>query len=173
METLSFALSLVGFFAAIAPNLIKGKNMKLILFFLVCANTLYALSYLAGGSGINGSISGFLGAAIAGSNYIFESRNRNVPYWMIGIYCVAFTSLHLIIGGFTLLSLISILAALAFVLGIIQKNGKLYRVWALANIILWVVYDICSKSWEILPVHSIQLISVFVGMFLHDRKKTV
>lgn len=171
MEILSLILSVVGFCAAVAPNLIKGKNMKLILFFLVCANTLYAFSYLAGGSGINGAVSGFLGAAIAGSNYFFDSRNRDVPKWMIAIYCVAFVSLHLIIGGFTLVSVISILAALAFVLGIIQKNGKMYRIWAFANIVLWVVYDICSKSWEILPVHSIQLISVIAGMLLHDRKK--
>lgn len=172
METLSFIFSVVGFFAGIAPNLIKGKNMKLILFLLVCCNLLYGCSYLVGGGdGINGAASGFLGAAVAGINYIFESKDRPVPKWLALVYGVTFTALHLSLGGFTLSSLFSILATAAFILCIIQKNGKMYRVWALANISFWVIYDIISQSYEILPVHSIQVLTVIIGMIIYDRKK--
>jgi hypothetical protein len=170
METLAYILSIAGFFAAIMPNLLKGKNMKLILFFLVCANLLYSFSYLAEGQGINGSAAGFLGAAIAGINFTFESKGNPVPKWLVGIYFFVFIAVQLLVAPISYLTAIIVGAGVAFLMGVLQPNGKLYRIWALLNIALWVLYDILTKSYSLLLVHSLQTVSVVVGMLLHDRK---
>lgn len=171
METLAFILSTVGFIAAVTPNLLKGKNLKLILVFLVCANILYAGSYLAEGKGINGSAAGFLGAAIAGINYLFESKGNPIPKWLIGIYFLVAIALQLLVAEFSWLTVIIIGAFVAFLMGVLQSNGKMYRIWALLNILLWVLYDILTQSDAILPYHCIQTVSVLMGMLLHDRKE--
>lgn len=172
MQTLAFVLSIAGLLAAMTPNLLKGKNLKLILVFLVCANLLYAFSYLAEGKGINGSAAGFLGAAIAGLNFIFESKGKPVPKWLVAVYFVVAITVQLLVAEITYLTAIIVGAVAAFLMGVLQPNGKMYRIWALLNIVLWVVYDILSKSYALLPVHSIQALTVVIGMLVHDRKKT-
>ena len=153
------------------PNLLKGKNLKLILVFLVCANLLYAFSYLAEGKGINGSAAGFLGAAIAAVNFTFDSKGKPVPKWLIAIYFVVTISVQLLVAPITYLTIVIVAATTAFLMGVLQPNGKMYRLWALANILLWVLYDILSKSYALLPVHCFQTVTVIVGMILHDRKE--
>ena len=172
MQTLAFVLSIAGLLAAMTPNLLKGKNLKLILVFLVCANLLYAFSYLAEGKGINGSAAGFLGAAIAGLNFIFESKEKPVPKWLVAVYFVVAITVQLLVAEITYLTVIIVGAVAAFLMGVLQPNGKMYRIWALLNIVLWVVYDILSKSYALLPVHSIQALTVVIGMLVHDRKKS-
>ena len=172
MPTLAFILSILGLLAAITPNLLKGKNLKLILVFLVGANLLYAFSYLAEGKGINGSAAGFLGAVIAGVNFIFESKGKPIPKWLVVIYFAVAITLQLLVAEITCLTAIIVAAVAAFLMGVLQPNGKMYRIWALLNILLWVLYDILTQSYALLPMHSIQTITVVVGMIVHDRKKS-
>ena len=171
METLAFILSVTGFLTAIMPNLLKGKNMKLILFFLVCANLSYALSYLAAGKGINGSAANFLGTVIAAVNFIFESKGNPIPKWLVGIYFAVAIVLQLLVAPISYETAIILAAVMAFLMCVLQPNGKLYRVWAMLNILLWVLYDIVTKSYSQLLVHSLSVITIVVGMILHDRKK--
>ena len=63
MDILAYVLSFLGTVSIIASSLVKGKNMKVILSLVFTANVLVAISYLVGGSGINGAISCFVGAA--------------------------------------------------------------------------------------------------------------
>ena len=171
MPTLALVLSLTGLICAVTPNLLKGKNLKLILCFLVCANLLYAFSYLAEGKGINGSAAGFLGAVISGINFIFESKEKPVPKWLVTLYFAVAIAVQLLVAQITYLTVIIIAAVAAFLMGVLQPNGKMYRLWALLNIVLWVVYDILSKNYAPLLVHSIQTVTVIIGMIIYDRKK--
>lgn len=172
MEILALILSVAGFIGAILPNLLKGRNMKLILFFLICANLFYALSYLAAGKGINGSAANFLGAVISGLNFIFESKGNPVPKWLVGIYFAVAIALQLLVAPISYETAIILGAVMAFLMCVLQPNGKLYRVWALLNISLWVVYDIVTKSYSQLLVHGLSVFTIFIGMIIHDRKKS-
>ena len=66
-------LSLLCLLLCIIASLVKGKNMKLILFLVFGSNLSIALSYLIGGQGINGAASCFIGAAQAIINFFFDS----------------------------------------------------------------------------------------------------
>ena len=173
MQTLSYVLSLLGLLSMILASLTKGERMKTILFLVFCGNVLVATSYLAGGSGINGAAACYLGGVQTLINYFFESKNKPLPKWLIGIYAVAIVALNIwVAGGITPLGVLVIVASLTFILCIGQKNGAKYRFWTLINMILWCVYDILSMTYSVLITHGIQLGFAVVGMIIHDRKKS-
>ncbi len=171
MQILSYVLSILGLVSMISASMVKGKNMKLILFFAFCGNILVATSYLIGGSGINGAASCYLGGVQAIINYFFESKNKPLPKWLIVLYGLAFVALNLAVGGFSPLVILAIVASLTFVIGIGQKNGAKYRFWTIVNMILWCVYDVISKSYSALTSHIPLLIFTVAGMIIHDKKK--
>ena len=172
MQILSLVLSILGFIAVVTASLMKGNKMKQILFLVLCANFLYATSYLTGGSGINGAASCYLGSILAIINYFFESKDKTVPKWLMGIYAVSFIVLNLVVGGFKPLVYLAIVATLAFVLCINQKSGAKYRFWTMVNLLLWFLYDILSESYETTIAHAVQILFTVAGMIIHDRKKS-
>lgn len=171
MQVFSYILSLMGLASAITASLLKGKNMKKILFFVFCSNILVAVSYLLAGSGINGAASCFLGGVQAIINYFFESKNKPLPKWLVAIYAVAFIALNLAVGGFNAIGALAIVASLSFVMCIGQKSGAKYRFWTIVNSVLWCLYDILSKSFGALATHVTLLAFTVIGMIIHDKKK--
>ena len=171
MQILSYVLSLLGLASMIAASLIKGQNMKKILFFVFCGNILVAVSYLFGGSGINGAASCFLGGAQAIINYFFDSKNKPLPKWLVAIYALSFIVLNLAVGGFSAIGILAIVASLTFIMCIGQKSGAKYRFWTIVNNVLWCLYDIFSKSFGALATHIPLMIFTIVGMIIHDKKK--
>ncbi len=171
MQILSFILSTLGLISMITASLIKGKKMKTILFLVFCGNLLVAISYLVGGSGINGAASCFIGAAQTIINYFFESKGKPLPKWLVAIYVVAFIAVNLIVAGLNALCVLAIVASLTFVMCIGQKSGARYRFWTIVNSVLWCSYDIFSKSFSALPTHVILLVFTVAGMIIHDRKE--
>ena len=172
MQILSYVLSFLGLVSMIVASLIKSGNMKKILFLVFCGNFLVAVSYLVGGSGINGAASCFLGAAQTVVNYFFESKGKPIPKWLTVIYALSFVVLNLAVSGFNieLLTVIAIVATLSFVMSIGQGNVAKYRFWIVVNSVLWCTYDILSKSYSALATHVPLLIFTVAGMIIHDRK---
>ena len=171
-EILAYGFSLLGLASMITASLIKGKNMKKILVFVFGGNLFVAISYILDGSGLNGAASCILGCIVTLINYVFQSKNKPVPKWLAAIYGVAFITVNLIVSkGVSGLGLLAIVACLMFVMCINQKNGAKYRIWTIANMSLWVIYDIISGAYSVLPSHIPQLIFPIVGVFVHDIKK--
>ena len=169
MELLAFILSNLATVCVCIPSLLKGKNMKLILLLVFTTNALLATSYILTGAS-NGAASCCIGAAQCLINYaFFERKNREIPRWLIGIYAAAFIFINLLV--FTRLTdLLSIVAAMAFILSICQKNGKMYRIWTVVNSTTWLLYDLLTHSYGPLSTHAILLASLLFGMVMHDRK---
>lgn len=170
MQALSFVFSTLGLISMIVASLVKGKSMKVILALVFCGNFFFAVSYLFGGQGINGAASCFVGAAQSIINYFFDSKNKPIPKWLVAVYALAFVAVNLIVGGFSGLGLLAIIASLSFILCIGQKNGAKYRFWTIVNVVLWCVYDLLSKSFGALTSHIPLLIFTVAGMIIHDRK---
>lgn len=170
MEILSYILSTLGLICIISASLVKGRNMKAILFLVFMANTLVATSYLLGGSGINGAISCYIGSAQTIIYYFFECKGKPIPKWLVAVYCAAFVIVNLAFGGINALCILAIIASLTFVMCIGQKNGAKYRFWTIVNMLLWCSYDVLSKSFGALVTHIPQLLFTVVGMIIHDRK---
>jgi hypothetical protein len=171
MEILATILNYFGLALCVASLLVKGEKMKWTLALVLVANASVGLSYLLGGAGLNGSAACFFGAIQAFINYFFDSKNKPIPKWLVAIYIVAIIALNIwVAGGVTWLGLLIIVASITFVMGIIQKNGKMFRVWSLSNSFLWCVYDLLVKEYDIFTTHLVLLIFAVVGMIIHDRK---
>lgn len=170
MSALSFVFSTLGLVSMIIASLVKGKSMKVILALVFCGNFFFAVSYLLGGQGINGAASCFVGAAQSIINYFFDSKNKPLPKWLVAVYALSFIAVNLIVGGFSGLGILAIIASLSFILCIGQKNGAKYRFWTIVNILLWCFYDLISKSYGALTSHVPLLLFTVAGMIIHDRK---
>lgn len=169
MEILAFVLSTLGTICICVPPLLKGTNMKAILLLLFLSNILIAASYFLTGA-FNGAASCCVGAVQTIINYFFERKNRPVPKWLVAIYAVAFIAVNLLVFAHVT-DMIALLATMAFIIAICQKNGKRYRPWTLGNAGLWILYDVVTLSFGPLSTHAIQFSTIVVGMIMHDRKK--
>ena len=166
---LSYILSILGLAGCISASLIKGKRMKIILLLVCLGNALVATSYLLDG-GINGAISGYIGATQTLVNALFERKQKKVPIWLLCIYAAMFIGCNLAVE-ISALSLLAILPTLFFVLSIGQENGARYRVCIVFNSVLWCTYDICSGSYSGLLAHVSIFLFTVAGMIIHDRKE--
>lgn len=172
MQILSYILSALGLISMISASLIKGRNMKLILFFVFCGNALVGASYHVGGSGINGAAACYLGAIQTLISYLFESKGKPLPKWLIALYALSIIVLNIWVAkGITALGLLVIVASLTFIMCIGQKSGAKYRFWTIVNMVLWCTYDVLSRSYSVLITHIPQLTFTVVGMLIHDIKK--
>ncbi len=172
MQILAYILSLLGLFSMIAASVIKGEKMKTVLFFVFCGNALVGTSYLLDGSGINGAAALYLGATQSLINYFFNSKNKPLPKWLVGIYAVAIIVLNIwVAGGITALGALVIIASLTFIFCIGQSGGAGYRFWTIVNMILWCLYDVLASVYSALITHGILLAFTVIAMIIHDRKK--
>ena len=171
MHTLSFVLGILGLFSMISASLIKGEKMKFILCFVFCGNVLVATSYLIDGKGLNGAAACYLGGLQSLINYLFYSKGKALPKWLIAVYVVAIIAVNVwVANGVKMLGMLVIVASLIFILCIGQTNGAKYRFWSIVNMVLWCVYDIIAPAYPSLLTHVSLLIFTVVGMIVHDRK---
>lgn len=155
----------------IAASLVRGERIRLILVFVFCGNVLIATSYLFDGSGLNGAASCYLGAVQTIVSYLFRSKGRPLPKWLIAVYALSFVVLNLVVAGeITPLVILAIVAPLTFVMSIVQPTGAKYRFWTILNVLLWIVYDILAPVYPALITNGVVLAFTVVGMILHDRK---
>jgi len=132
-------------------------------------NSLLATSYILTGA-FNGAVSCCIGAAQTLINFLYKRKSKAIPRWLIAIYAIAFTIANVLVFS-RLTDSLALLASLAFVMGISQKNGKMYRAWTFANTALWIAYDLISASYGPLSTHIILFITIVLGMIMHDRAK--
>jgi len=166
---ISYILSLLGLVSMIVSSLIKGRNMKKILFFVFFGNALVATSYLVGGNN-SGAVSCFIGAAQAIINSFYDARGRDLPVWLIVVYAVAFIAANLLVFSAPI-DVLAIIASLTFIMCVGQKSGAKYRFWTIINMCLWCLYDILKGSYGPLITHVTLLLFTVAGMIIHDRKK--
>lgn len=172
MALLSYLLSVAGLVSSIVASLVRGKNMRLILFLIFLGNVLVGTSYLCDGKGINGAAALYLGAVQSIINYFFDSKNKRLPKWLIAIYVVAIIVLNIWVAkGVTALGVLVIVASLSFIMGIIQTSGSKYRFWTFVNMILWITYDILSQTYGALTSHVSLFVFTVAGMIIHDKKR--
>lgn len=171
MELVSYILSAMSLILFLSASLIKGKKINAILIMLFTGNALIGIAYLING-GINGAVSSFLGAIVTIINYLFTRGGKKIPVWLSICYAIIFTVVNIVVAnGLSLPSILVIITAYAYIMCIAQENGKMYRVWATLNVVVWCAYDLAGALYAPLMQHSVQLVITLIGMIIHDRKK--
>ena len=142
------------------------KDVKKILVLLATANLAIATSYfLQGPESYNGAISCAIGAGTAIVSGIYDIKGKDIPVFVAVIYGAVFTVAN-IISWTAWYSIIVIIASLMFAISTVQKTGKMYRVWTLGNIFLWIVFDIVSESGSSLISHMTTFTFMTSGMII-------
>lgn len=147
-----------------------SKKMKMVLTLNFTGNLLVGISYFL--------VSGYTGAAICFAacvqvliNYIFDRQQKKVPVYLIFVYAVVFLTVNL----FTFkvwYDVLSLTAALLFVLSVCQSNVKQYRILYAMNSSVWILYDILAGAYGNLFTHVILVVATFAAILIRDVKKT-
>lgn len=170
LDGIILALSLLSTACVILTSYIRG--IKLILFLMAMGNLSIALGYLLDES-YSGAVSCLIGAGTAIISGLYDAKGRDVPMFMICIYAVAFIVANLF--TFTAwYSSIALVASVVYVLSVIQKSGKFYRVWTIINLLLWAAYDIFAAAYGSLTSHTIMILFILSGIILdkiRDKKE--
>lgn len=172
MELSFYIAQIIGVLATVTVvAAAQFKNMKYILLCQIAANLLVALS-----SGMLGGLSGAWICGVAAVQtvvlYILDNRgvSQKTKNWLLPVFAAMY------VGGTILVyqgwgDLISCTCALLYLLAMVQKDAGKYRRYILLNALLWLVYDITIIAIGNMVTHSIELISVIVGMVRLDREK--
>lgn len=171
MEILSYVLSILGLACLLLASVTKGEKMRRILFLIFLGNILIPTSYIVGGEGINAAVSGYVGSVMAIVNYFFQSRKKPIPKWLLVVYGAIFVALNLWVSkGFSIPALLVILGAFTFIGCIAQGSGLPYRLWSIANSVVYCIYDIVVESYSALITHAALLTFAVVGLLFVDLR---
>lgn len=142
------------------------KTKKKIMFMLFGLNIASALNFLFLNS-ISGSLVCFFGAIETVINYLYDSKDKKVPIYIVVFYII----LNLILGFSSyhkLLDLIPIVCALLYCLTVCTKKESNIRKIMFANQSIWLVYDIIVKAYMFSISNVLTLISIIIAMFRYD-----
>lgn len=166
METISFVISgtatILGIWQA------YGKKMRSVLIMNLIGNLLVAISYLL--------VASFSGAAVCLTacvqvviNYIYDMRGKKLPVGLLFCYAAAFCIVNLtVFAGWY--DLISLGATMVYVLAMAQSNVRWFRVLYALNSLLWIFYDIITRSYGNLWTHVILLVFTGLSIWLQKRQ---
>ena len=170
MDVLSFISNLLGLVCVLLASLIKGERIKTTLFFVCLGNVLIAAGYLFAGNGFHCAASGLVAGVLTVINFFLQSKGRPLPRWLIAVYAPLMIAVNLLVGDLSRLTLLAVLACMAFVLSIFQANGRGYRLCVLFNTATWSVYDALSHAWNGLATHVVLFAFTLLGALVWDRK---
>lgn len=145
------------------------RTKRNIMIMLLCLNLASALNFLFLNS-ISGSLVCFFAVIETFVNYLFDSKNKVVPIYVVIFYVIV----NLILGISTyhsLLDIIPIVCALLFCATVCTKKEFTIRKLMFGNQSLWLVYDIIVKAYMFSISNILTLISIIIAFFRFDYKK--
>jgi hypothetical protein len=166
MELFSYIASFISTILGLCEPF--GKKMKTILTLNFLGNLLVGTSYFL--------VSQYSGAAICFTacvqvliNYIFDVRGKKIPKALIIFHAVVFLAVNLITFA-VWYDILSLAAAMTFVLSVAQSNAKHYRLLYVTNSFLWIFYDILASAYGNLFTHVVLFIATTVAIIVRDFK---
>lgn len=157
---------LIPVFAVIS---LQCKNMKFLLALQIISNGLLMLNF-ALLNAWSGALTAILATVQTIIIFIFRITNKKIPNYVIILFMASFI-VGTIITYTRLLDIVPCIAALIFVISIIQTRASVCRVYSMANSALWIVYDIGSGAWTTIITHALLLCSSVIGIIRHDIGK--
>ena len=172
MEFISYAASLMATVLGLCEPF--NKKMKNVIIFSFLGNFLIAASYLivsgVNGSGVSGALICLLACVQLAVNYVYTSKGKKVPLAAIIGHAVSFAVVNIVTFTFWY-DIVTLIAALVFVMGMSQSNAKYYRLFFVLNSTLWIVYDILAGAYGNLFTHVVLFLAAVISVLVRNRKK--
>ena len=166
MDNFSIA-QIVGVLVTVSAILsTQFRNMKWILIWQIISNLLLSvnLALLGGLSGAGICITATVQTVTV---FIFNRRNKKFPLFLTILFSVTYA----VCSAYTFKSVYDVLpciAAIIYALSIIQEKSSLYRVYMIANSLLWVVYDFTVGAYTTILTYVFLLVSIGIAIYRHD-----
>lgn len=164
MELLSQVCGIISLITVVGSMMFK--NIKLVLAINLICNISGAIPYL-----VNGQISAcglyFVASAQAIVFLWYRFFKKEPPKYFTGVFAAMFLLVS-VLGYQTPLDIIAMLAAVTCALALAQKSSTMYRVFMVINGVLWLVFDILTKTYNMLPAHIITAAAAIFGILKVD-----
>lgn len=146
------------------------KDMRKILFFILAACLATAANYFISDSS-GGVATYIIATAVALTGGIFAIKQKPVPAFVVILYCIAYIAAN-IVAFEAWYTIFAITGAITGVICTTRDNGMSYRIWILANSVLWCCFDIFANAMGPLVQHSLFTVVFTVGLGLDMHKLT-
>ena len=178
MTSTEIAAQIIGIIAMTFSILsYQGKTQKSILAMQLCGTALFFINYVMLGS-VAGGILNMLGA-IRALLFLFKDKLKTdrLP-WLIAfivsyimVYVLNFTMFGKELTVFNLIiELLPVIGMIALTIGFRLKDAAAVRKFGLINSPAWLIYNITVGSWGAILCEALALISIFIGIYRHDKK---
>ena len=170
MENPDFIISV--FVLGFAVLGMQFKDMKVILVSQVIANGLLGIQCIIGGTAATGGVV-FLGTLQTAVSFVFVYKKKSFPIWLTGLFILGYTAIT-VIGFFnpavtsSPLDILTMLASWFFAVSMVQEKSWLCRLYSLANLLLWIIYEIILMPSGLIT-HGIILPCTIVSILRNDR----
>ncbi len=154
----------------------QGKKPKTVITLQLCGATFFSINFLLLGAAVGGILN--ILAAIRALVFFFGDKLKaNRISWLItfiasyiSVYILNFTVFGKQPTAFNLIiEILPVIGMLALNIGYRFKDSAKIRRCGLISSPAWLIYNIVAGSWGAIICESFTLISIFVGMFRHDK----
>lgn len=149
------------------------KHKKQIVFMFALINIFSAITFVLL-QGYSGTIICLFSVIQIIINNFFETKEKQVPKTIIGLYIITSIALGIpsTIASNNYIEILPIICSILYTITIVQEKEKNIRKISLVNIILWIIFDIASKAYTSSISDTIMLISILIGIYRLDIKKS-
>ena len=177
MDTTQIIAQCIGILAMVFNILsYQGKQQKTVISLQLIGASLFAVNYLMLGATVGGILN--ILAAVRAVVFLFKEKLKTDRLgWLIGfasayiaIYILNFTAFGKEPTLFNLvIEILPVIGMLALNIGFRLKDAAAVRKFGLVSSPSWLIYNIAVGSWGAIICEVLSLISIFVGMFRHDK----
>ena len=146
------------------------KTKKRIMWMLLGLNLASALNFVFLDQW-SGSLICFFAVIETFVNYLFDSKNKKIPIFIIAFYVIVNISL----GIFTYhspLDILPIICSLIFCATVCVPKESQVRKLMMGNQVVWLIYDLSVKAYMFSISNVLTIISTGIAMYRFDYKKS-
>lgn len=178
MEPIEIIAQAIGIVAMVFNILsYQGKKQKTVITLQLFGGLLFAVNFWMIGAKVGGILNVI--AVIRALIFLLKDKLKaDSVFWLIGfilsyivVYILTFTTFGTELTPWTLIrELLPVIGMTALSVGFRLKDAANIRKCGLVSSPAWLLYNIAVGSWGAIICETLTLISIFVGMFRHDKK---
>lgn len=179
MTKIEIIAQIIGIFA-MAFNILsyQGKKQSTVIALQLFGGLLFAINFLMLGAVIGGILN--IIAVIRAVIYLFKDKLKaEKSIWLYGFIAVYIAVYVLNFTGFgkqptpknLIVELLPVIGMTALSIGFRLKNASDVRKTGLISSPAWLIYNLVVGSVGAIICESVTLVSIFVGMLRHDKRK--